>query len=92
MVDLQVINKGTEVLSYLTVLVCVDGIDGEKRLRQRVSLDLEGVRPGIGERRAAMVEGFVLAEDDVVFVELEPNLPADDLRSLPEFADVALDP
>ena len=92
MVDLQIINQGTEVLSYLTVLVRVNGIGGEERLKQRVTLDLEDVRPGIGERRAAMVEGFVLAEDDEVFVELEPNLSAEDLRSLPEFADVAVTP
>ncbi len=88
MVDLQIINQGTEVLNQLTVLVRVLGSDGEERLRQRVTLDLDGVRPGIGERRAAMVEGFELNEDDEVSVELEPNLSADDLHSLPEFGEM----
>jgi hypothetical protein len=89
LVDVQVANQGTEPLSKLTVLVRVNGADGGEKLSQRVTLDLEGVRPGIGERRTARVPGYELAEDDEVFVELEANLPEDQLRALPEFADVA---
>ena len=89
MVDLQVVNKGAIPLSSLTVLLRVTAADGNERLRQRHTLGLEGVRPGVGERRSAVVEGFTLAEGDQVFVELEPNLPPDELRTLPEFADVA---
>lgn len=88
LLDLQVANQGTEALSKLTVLVRVRGGDGAERLSQRVTLDLEGLRPGVGERRTARIPGFELAEDDQVFVEIEANLPADDLRGLPEFAEM----
>jgi hypothetical protein len=54
-----------------------------------VTLDLSDVRPGIGERRTAIVEGVALEEGDEVFVELEANLPVDVLRGLPEYLVVA---
>ena len=88
LVDVQVANQGTEPLANLTILVRVRGGDGAEKLSTRVTLDLEGVRPGIGERRTAMVPGYQLAEDDEVFVELEANLPVDQLRSLPEFGEM----
>jgi hypothetical protein len=50
---------------------------------------MEGVRPGIGERRTAYVPSFELMEDDEVFVELEAKLPVEELRSLPEFDEMA---
>ncbi len=86
LVDVQVANQGAEPLDKLTVLVRVRSHLGQERLAQRVTLDLSDVRPGIGERRTAIVAGFELAEDDEVFVELEANLPLDELRALPEFA------
>jgi hypothetical protein len=89
LVDLQVANQGTEPLNSLTVLIRVRGGNGVERLSQRVTLDMEGVRPGIGERRTAYVPGFELMEDDEVFVELEAKLPVEELRSLPEFDEMA---
>jgi hypothetical protein len=88
LVDVQVANQGTEPLSQLTVLIRVRGAGGAERLSQRVTLDMAGVRPGIGERRTALVPGFELAEDDEILVELEANLPIDQLRSLPEYAEM----
>jgi hypothetical protein len=88
MVDLQVVNKGAEPLNQLTVLIRVVAADGGERLSTRFTLDLKGVRPGVGERRSAMIKGFTLGEGDQVFVELEPNLSPEDLHGLPEFADV----
>ena len=89
LVDLQVANQGTQPLTSLTVLIRVRGGNGLERLSQRVTLDMEGVRPGIGERRTALVPGFELKEDDEVFVELEAKLPVEELRSMPEFGDMA---
>ncbi len=89
LVDLQIANQGTEPLASLTVLIRVRGGNGLERLSQRVTLDLEGVRPGIGERRTALVPGFKLMEDDEVFVELEAKLPIEELRAMPEFGEMA---
>jgi hypothetical protein len=89
LVDVQVANQGTEPLALLTVLVTVRDRDGSDRLSERVTLDLTGFRPGIGERRSATISGFELAEDDEVLVELEGNLPPDKIRSLPEYRDLA---
>jgi hypothetical protein len=89
LIDFQVANQGTEPLSVLTVLVRVRGHDGGEKLAQRVSLDLKDVRPGIGERRTATVAGFELADDDEVYLELEANLSFDELRTLPEYGEVA---
>jgi hypothetical protein len=88
-VDLHVANQGTEALGQLTVLLKVEAVDGTTRLSQRVTLDLSDMRPGIGERRTAMVPDFALAEDDQVFVELEANLPPEELRGLPEWSEVS---
>lgn len=88
-VDVQVANQGTEPLSMLTVLATVRGADGVDRAVQRITLDLEGVRPGVGERRTAIIHGVGLAEDDEVFIEIEANLSDDDLHSLPEWSEVA---
>jgi hypothetical protein len=88
-VDVQVANQGTEPLNQLTVLIKVLGPEGTPRVSRRVTIDLEGVRPGIGERRTAIVEGVELGEGDEVFVELEANLPADVLRGFPEYGEVA---
>jgi len=91
-VDLQVTNQGGEPLEALTVLVRVTGADGVERLARRVTLDLEGLRPGIGERRSAVVQGFAGSDDDEVLVEIEAGLSPDDLHSLPEWRAVAPSP
>jgi hypothetical protein len=87
-VDVQIANQGTDPLSQLTVLVTVRGGDGSERLSQRATLDLEGVQPGVGVRRTAIIPGYQLAEDDEVIVEREANLSPAELRSLPEWSDV----
>lgn len=88
LVDLNVANQGTEPLSSLTVLVRVkDGL-GNLRLEQRVSVPLDDLRPGIGRQQDVRIAGFALGEDDEITVEIEKNLAPEDLRTLPEFADV----
>jgi hypothetical protein len=89
LIDLQIANQGVHPLGRLTVLVRVQSASGQERLAQRVTLDLTGLRPGVGERRSARVDGFELAEDDQVFVELEANLPLEQIRALPEYSEVA---
>lgn len=89
LVDVQIVNQGTEPLDQLTVLVAVQGADGREKAAQRVTFDLAGVRPGIGERRAATLPGIVLDEDDQVSVELEANLTPEELHALPEWSQVA---
>ncbi len=88
-VDVQVANQGTEPLNQLTVLVVVRGADGMEKLSRRATLDLQGVQPGVGERRTALIPGYVLVEGDEVIVELEANLTPEDLHSLPEWSEVA---
>ena len=89
LVDVQIVNQGTEPLDQLSVLVTVRGTDGQDKVSRRVTFDLTGVRPGIGERRAATLPGVVLGEDDEVFVELEGNLTDDQLHGLPEWSQVS---
>ena len=89
LIDLQVINQGGVALEHLTVLVQVFGPDGEEKTSQRVTLDLSGVRPGIGARVSALLPGVELLDDDEVTVELEHGLSIEDLRALPEFAAVS---
>jgi hypothetical protein len=86
LVDLQVSNQGTEPLSQLTVLVTVLGPDGTVKHSQRATLDLGDLRPGIGARVSAALDGIELTEDDDVTVELEHGLTPDDLRTLPEWS------
>jgi hypothetical protein len=89
LIDLQVANQGTEALDKLTVLVRVlDQAGGEKDVR-RVTLDMSGVRPGVGARVSATLPGVELLEGDEVTVELETNLPPEVLHELPEYAEVA---
>ena len=88
-VDVQVANQGTEPLNQLTVLVKVRGADGVDRVSERVVLDLEGIRPGTGERRTAMVPGVGLMEDDEVYVEIEANLTDGDLHTLAEWSEAS---
>ena len=89
LVDLQVTNKGGDAVDNLTVLVQVFGSDGLEKNSQRVTLDLAGVRPGIGARVSASLPGVELLDEDEVRVELEANLPPDVLRGLPEYAEIA---
>ena len=89
LVDLSVTNKGGDAVDNLTVLVQVFGSDGLEKNSQRVTLDLAGVRPGIGARVSASLPGVELLDEDEVRVELEANLPPEILHELPEFAEVA---
>jgi hypothetical protein len=86
LVDLQVANQGGVPLSMLTVLVKVLDSEGKIKNSKRVTLDLEGVRPGIGARVSASLPGVELLDEDEVTVELESNLSPEELRQLPEFA------
>lgn len=87
-IDLSITNHGTEPFPKLTVMVRVTGADGVEKLAQRVTLDLDDLRPGIGGRFSAGVPGFAASDDDEVQVEIENALPDDILRSLPEWQDV----
>ena len=89
LVDLNVANQGTEPLSSLTVLLRVKDGSGNERLAQRVTVPLDDLRPGIGRQQDVRIPGFALGEDDEITVEIEPNLPPEVLRSLPEWSDVA---
>lgn len=89
LVDLQVANQGGVPLEMLTVLVTVLDSAGATKNSERVTLDLEGVRPGIGARVSASLPGVELLDEDEVTVELESNLSPEELRSLPEFQLVA---
>lgn len=89
LVDLNIANQGTEPLTNLTVLVRVKGRLGNERLSQRVAVPLDDLRPGIGRQQDVRIEGFALEEDDEITVEIEKNLTPEDLRTLPEFADVS---
>ena len=89
LVDLQVTNKGSDPLQKLTVLVRVLDSTGAEKHRGRVTLDMTDVRPGVGARVSATMDGAELLEEDEVMVELETNLPPEVLHSLPEYAEVA---
>ncbi len=89
LVDLQVANQGSEALDNLTVLVTILGPGGNAKKTARVTLDLEGVRPGIGARVSASLPGVELLDDDEVTVEIETGLAVDVLHGLPEFAEVS---
>lgn len=89
LVDLQVANQGSEALENLTVLVKILGPGGNEKESTRATLDLTGVRPGIGARVSALLPGVELLDDDEITVELETNLPDEVLHGFPEFAEVA---
>jgi hypothetical protein len=89
LVDLNVANQGTEPLSGLTILVEVKGPGSVERLSQRVTVPLQDLRPGIGRQQDVRIPGYELADDDELTVTIEPNLPPEVLRTLPEFADVS---
>ena len=88
LVDLQVANQGSEALGKLTVLVRVLDPTGAEKEARRVTLDMTGVRPGVGARVSATLAGVELLEEDEVSVELETNLSSEILRELPEYAEV----
>ena len=87
-VDMRVTNQNAEPLGHLTIRVRVEGIDGAEKLSHLATLDLTKARPGVGVQLAALVDGFELAEDDMVTVEVEDGLSDEALRDLPEFADL----
>lgn len=91
LVDLNIANQGTEPLENLTVLVRVRGAGGVERLSQRVTIPLHDLRPGIGRQQDVRIDGYELSDDDEITVEIEKDLSAEELRSLPEFADVSGD-
>jgi hypothetical protein len=88
-VELLVTNQGADPLSALTVLMRLRGADGLERVGRRVTLDLSGLRPGMAQQVSASLPGMTLGDRDEVTVELETGLPADVLRTLPEYAAVA---
>jgi len=88
-VDLLVANQGAEALPGLTVLVRLRGADGVEKVGRRVTLDLSGLRPGMAQQVSTSLEGVTLGDRDEVTVELETRLPAEVLRSFPEYAAVA---
>jgi hypothetical protein len=87
-VDLRVTNHSAERLDHLTVNVRVEGADGGERISQPVTLDLSSTRPGVGVQLAALIDGYALADDDQVFVEIPGGLTPEELRALPEFDDL----
>jgi len=89
LVDLQVANQGSEALGKLTVLVRVLDSTGAEKATRRVTLDMSGVRPGVGARVSATLPGVELLDEDEVSVELETNLSSEILHELPEYAEVA---
>jgi len=89
LVDLDIANQGTEPLSNLTVLIRVTGAGGVERLSQRVTVPLHDLRPGVGRQQDVRIPGFALEDDDEITVEIEKNLSPEELRGLPEFADVS---
>ena len=62
---------------------------GNERLVQRVTVPLNDLRPGVGRQQDVRIAGFALEENDEITVEIEKNLTPEDLRTLPEFADVS---
>ena len=89
LVDLNVANQGTDPLNSLTVLVRVKDNMGNLRLEERVTVPLDDLRPGIGRQQDVRIPGYALGENDEITVEIEKNLSPEDLRSLPEWSDVA---
>lgn len=89
LIDLQVTNQGTEPLPQLTVLVRATNAAGVNQATERVTLDLEGQRPGIGERHSIRLPGLDETSASEVMVEIEAGLSDEDLRSLPEWQAVA---
>jgi hypothetical protein len=89
LVDLNVANQGSDPLSNLTVLVRIKGATGVEKYSGRMTVPLEDLRRGVGRQVAVKIPGVGLDETDELTVELEPNLPPEELRELPEFADVS---
>ncbi len=87
-VDLRITNKSAEPLDHLTIRVRVESIEGQELLSTPVTLDLSGTRPGVGVQLAALIDDFSLGEEDQVMVEIEDGLTPEQLRALPEFADL----
>ena len=87
-IDLRVVNQGTEKLDHLTVLVRVLPADGSAPITRRVTLDMANVRPGVGVQLSTTVPGLQVAEGDEVQVEIERQLTPEELRSLPEYKDL----
>lgn len=87
-VDLRITNKSAEPLAHLTIKVRVEDIEGKELLSTPVTLDLSNTRPGVGVQLAALIDNFRLEEQDQVMVEIEDGLTPEQLRALPEFADL----
>ena len=87
-VDLRITNKSAEPLDHLTIRVRVEDIEGKELLSTPVTLDLSKTRPGVGVQLAALIDDFRLDEQDQVMVEIEDGLTPEQLRALPEFADL----
>ncbi|MEN8165077.1 MAG: hypothetical protein ABFS37_13180 [Acidobacteriota bacterium] len=87
-VDLRITNKSAEPLAHLTIRVRVESIEGEELLSTPITLDLSESRRGVGVQLAALIDDFRLNEQDQVMVEVEDGLTPEQLRALPEFADL----
>ena len=87
-VDLRITNKSAEPLAHLTIRVRVEDMEGQELLSKPVTLDLSQARPGVGVQLAALIDDFSLDEQDQVMVEVEDGLTPEQLRALPEFADL----
>lgn len=86
LIDLTLVNQGAEPLPRLTVLVTIVGEDGVEKLRERKTLKLDNLRPGVATQMAIRLPGVEIAGSDTVQVELEANLTPEELSVLPEMA------
>ena len=87
-VDLRITNQSAEPLAHLTIRVRVEDIEGRELLSTPITLDLSEARPGVGVQLAALIDDFQLGDDDQVMVEVEDGLTGEQIRALPEFADL----
>lgn len=87
-VDLRITNKSAEPLAHLTIRVRVENIEGDELLSTPITLDLSKARPGVGVQLAALIDDFQLSDEDQVMVEIEDGLTPEQIRALPEFADL----
>lgn len=87
-VDLRITNQSAEPLAHLTIRVRVENIEGHELLSTPITLDLSNARPGVGVQLAALIDDFQLSDEDQVMVEVEDGLTPEQIRALPEFADL----
>ena len=84
--SLRVVNRGTESLDAVTVLVRVVGPAGEERAVRRLPLDIRGLRPGVSEQLSGVLPGVEVRDGDTVLLEREVNPPLAERHLFPEYA------